>query len=64
MHPSSPSEAFQFTGFKDKEVSSTSKVLTAGGGGVWNAGICKEFEGLSAWTGRSVTVKKDTDTQP
>jgi hypothetical protein len=39
MHPNSPSEAFKFTGLKDK-VSSTAKVLTAGGGGgVWNAEI-------------------------
>jgi hypothetical protein len=32
MHLSSPSETFEFTGLKEMEVSSTAKVLTAGGG--------------------------------
>jgi hypothetical protein len=34
MHSSSPSEALGFTGLRGKEVSSTTKLLTASGG-VW-----------------------------
>jgi hypothetical protein len=60
MRLSSPSEAFEFTRLKEMEVSSTAKVLTAGGG-VWNAEIWEEVEGLSAWTGRGVLGKEETD---
>jgi hypothetical protein len=38
MHLSSPSEAYEFTGHKKKEVPSNAKILSAAGG-VWNAEI-------------------------
>jgi hypothetical protein len=60
MHLSSPSETFEFTRLKEMEVSSTAKVLTAGGG-AWNTEIWEEVEGLSPWTGRGVLGKEETD---
>jgi hypothetical protein len=59
MYLSSPSEAFEFTGLKEKEVSSTAEVVTAAGG-VWNAEVWEGVGGLPAWTGIGVSVKENT----
>jgi hypothetical protein len=60
MHLSSPTETFEFTGIKEKDVSSTAKVPIACGG-VWNAGFWEGVGGLPAWTGIGVSVKQNTE---